>query len=113
MLRIVLLTATLVVLTGCGTIVFDVPQGTRVKLLERDAPTSVRVERTIWYALWGNEPLSENHTAPFIEEYNLVEVKLHNQQSTWDSILSMFTSIVSISRRTMIIEGNPAEEVAQ
>ncbi len=107
-----LLLTTVVALTGCGTIHFDVLKGKRVKLLERDAPTSVCIERPIWYALWGGIALSENHTAPFIDSHDLVEVKLHNQQSLWDSIINTFTVILSFSRRTMVIEGNPAGEVS-
>jgi hypothetical protein len=97
-------------IAGCGTIHFDVPEGRRVKLLEVDAPTSVRVERTVWFALWGGKPLSDNHTASIIAEYNLKEVRLHNLYSTSDSIIDTFTSIVSFSRRRIIVEGNPAGE---
>lgn len=96
-------------LPACGTIYFDVPEGRRVLLLDRDAATKVRVERVVWYVGWGAEPLNENHTAPFIAELGLVEVRLYNEQSTWDSIINVFTSLLSFSRRTMIIEGNPAK----
>jgi hypothetical protein len=93
---------------GCGTVHFDVPEGARVKLLEVDAPTSVRVEWTCWYALWGAEPLGDNHTASTIAKHQLTEVRLHNLYSASDVIINTFTSIVSFSRRRIVVEGNPA-----
>jgi hypothetical protein len=95
---------------GCGTVHFDVPEGRRVKLLEVDAPTSIRVERTVWYALWGDKPLEDNHTASIIAEYSLKEVRMSNGYSLSDSIIDTFTSIVSFSRRRIIVEGNPSTE---
>lgn len=94
--------------TGCGTVHFDVPEGSRVKLLELDAPTSVRVERTVWYALWGAKPLDDNHTASIIAEHHLTEVRLHNLYNASDVLINTFTSIFSFSRRRIIVEGNTA-----
>jgi hypothetical protein len=107
-----LLPAALVAATGgCGTIHFDAPEGRRVKVLELDAPTSIQIERTVWFALWGAKPLSDNHTASTIEAYNLSEVRLHNLYSGSDIVINTFTSIVSFSRRRIIVEGNVAPEV--
>jgi hypothetical protein len=110
MLRWIAPLALLLGLSGCGTVYFDVPEGRRVKLLDQDAPTTVHVEKPIWYPLWGAEPLSDNHTANIIAEYNLKEVRLHNRYSLSDSIINTFTSIFSFSRRRMVVEGNPATE---
>jgi hypothetical protein len=93
---------------GCGTVHFDVPEGARVKLLEVDAPTSVRVERTCWYAGWGADPLDDNHTASIIAEYQFTEVRLHTLYSASDAIINTFTSIFSFSRRRIVVEGNTA-----
>ena len=111
-LMIIQMTAALL-LTGCGTVHFDVPQGQRVKLLTEDDRTSVRVERKVWYALWGHKTLTDNHTATLIQENRLVEVKMFTEQSFSDSIINPFTSLFSFSRRTLVIEGNPTREVAQ
>ena len=100
-------------MAGCGTVHFDVPEGARVKLLEVDAPTSVRVERTVWYALWGSKPLGDNHTASIIAEHHLTEVRLHNQYAASDVIINTFTSIASFSRRRIIVEGNAAGGVTR
>jgi hypothetical protein len=113
MKKAALLLTVLLFLPACGTIHFDVPEGKRVRLLPRDAPTTVRVVQPIWYVGWGAKPLGSNHTAPIIEDHNLKEVKLYNQQSLTDSILNTFTVFLSFSRRTMIVEGNPAEEAVQ
>ena len=106
-LKFLLLSAGVNFLAGCGTVVFDVPQGSKVKLLEVDAPVSITVERTIWYALWGGIPLDDNHSASIVGYYNLKEVRMHTEYSVSDSIIDTFTSIVSYSRRRIIVEGNP------
>jgi hypothetical protein len=100
----------MVLAAGCGTVHFDVPKGARVKLLEVDAPTSLRVERTVWYALWGGKPMGDNHTASIIAEYHFKEVRMSNGYSASDSIINTFTSIVTFSRRRIIVEGNPTTE---
>ena len=97
----------LLVLPGCGTVHFDVPEGSRVKLLEVDAPASVRVERFVWYALWGGVELSDNHTASMIGEAGLVEVRIQCTYTFWDTVLNTFTSLLSFSGRRVIVEGNP------
>jgi len=95
---------------GCGTVHFDAPEGRRVKVLEEDAPTSVHVEETVWYFGWGAVELSDNHTAGIIERNDLAEVKLHATYSFSDSLLNLFTSILSFSRRRVIIDGNPLKK---
>lgn len=105
-----LLGSALLLGAGCGTIHFDVSEGKRVKLLEQDAPTTVHVEETVWYALWGGVDLSDNHTAAIIDRHNLAEVKLHNTYSFWDSVINTFTSFLSFSRRRIVIDGNPVKE---
>jgi hypothetical protein len=94
-------------LVGCGTVNFDAPEGRRVKLLTREDPTSVRVERRLWYALWGGKPLSENHTAPLIEEFHLGEVRMATRQNVLDTLITTVTGVFSITCRTLIVEGNP------
>ncbi len=106
-LKFLLLFFGITFLGGCGTVVFDVPEGSKVKLLEVDAPVSITVERTVWYALWGGIPLDDNHTASTIGYYDLKEVRMHTEYSASDTIIDTFTSIVSYSRRRIIVEGNP------
>jgi hypothetical protein len=78
--------------------------------LTRDDPAAVRVEHTIWYALWGGKVMNENHTAPFIATNQLVEVKMYTELSVADNLINPFTSIFSFSRRTLVIEGNQRKE---
>jgi hypothetical protein len=97
----------LLVESGCGTVEFDVPPGRDVRLLEQDEPVSVSVSQKIWYALWGQEPLSNNSTAPLIEEHNLREVRMATEQTLFDNVVSTILGILSFSVRTMYVEGNP------
>ena len=42
-----------------------------------------------------------------IEKYNLREVRIDTYQKWYEMIINPITSIVSIQRRTLIVEGNP------
>ena len=93
---------------GCGTVHLDAPEGRRVKVLERDAPTTVHVEETVWYFAWGGVDLSDTHTATIIQKHDLAEVKLHVTYDFSDSLINTFATFLSFSRRRIIIDGNPA-----
>jgi len=96
----------LLMATGCGTVHLDVPPGRVVTYLDQDQPASVRVERTVWYALWGGKPLSDNSTAATIQQYDLKQVRVTVVQNVWDTVVNTFTCYFSFVRRTVIIEGN-------
>jgi hypothetical protein len=93
--------------SGCGTVEFEVPPGREVRLLEQDEPVSVSVSQKIWYAGFGYWPLSNNSTAPLIEENDLREVRMATEMTLLDNIISIITTVLTISVRTMYVEGNP------
>jgi hypothetical protein len=94
-------------IAGCGTVRLEVPPGyDDVRLLEVDEPAEVRVERTVWFWMWGGNPISDNTTKTEIEQYNLKEVRLRTEQTLLDTIITPITAVVSIVRRTLIVEGN-------
>jgi hypothetical protein len=72
-----------------------------------DEPARVRDERVVWYALWGGKPLSDISTAATIQQHQLREVRVSTELTATDSVVNFFTSLVSIVRRTVIVEGNP------
>ena len=92
--------------TGCGTVRLEVPPGRQVRLLEVDEPAEIRVQRTVWFWLWGGEPISDNTAMTEIERYDLKEVRMRTEQTLLDGILTPITALVTIVRRTLIIEGN-------
>lgn len=94
----------LVLLGGCGTVYLDGPPG--VRLLASDAPVSVKAQRTVWFWLWGNKPLSDPYAATLIKENGLSEARVTMTNTAADSIISVFTGIVGFPRRTIIVEGN-------
>ena len=47
------LAALLLVPLGCGTTHLVAPPGRTVRILGEDEPASVRVQRTVWYWMWG------------------------------------------------------------
>jgi len=99
-------------LAGCGTVHFDAPPGQRVRLLTQDEPADIRVEHKIWYAWWGTKVMNGNHTAPLIATNHLAEVKMFTELSVVDSVINPFTSVLSFSRRTLVIEGNQAKKAS-
>jgi len=100
----------LAAVAGCGTVHLDAPEGRRVKVLDRDAPTTVHVEETVWYFAWGGVDLSDTHTATIIEKHDLAEVKLHVTYDFSDSLINTFATFLSFSRRRIIIDGNPVRK---
>lgn len=96
----------LLALCGCGTVYLQAPPGSKVRLLRADEPASVSHEYKIWFALFGNDPLSENDMAKLVEELGLKEARFILEATVWDSIITTFTGLVTISRQTVTIEGN-------
>ena len=104
--RWICLFSCILLLNGCGTVRLEVPEGQDVRLLEQDDYASIRVQRTIWFWLWGARPISDNSTIQEIEEYKLKEVRLQTEQSMTDNITNLLLVWSSIVRRTITIEGN-------
>jgi len=92
---------------ACGTAQLVAPPGRNVHIMHADTPASVHVERTVWFWCWGAKPISDNTTREDIEKYNLREVRIDVYQKWYEMLLNPITSIVSIQRRTLIVEGNP------
>ena len=99
--------ACLLLLCGCGTVRLEVPPGHgNVRMLEVDEPAEIRVQRTVWFWLWGGKAISDNTSKTEIEQYDLKEVRLRTEQTLLDNILTPICAVVSIVRRTLIVEGN-------
>lgn len=94
-------------LGGCGAVNLVAPEGREVRILGSDEPASVKVDRTVWYAGWGGYPISDNTTRQDIERYDLREVRYTTKQTFFEMLTNPITALVSIVRRTLIVEGNP------
>ncbi|WP_428355829.1 hypothetical protein [Methyloprofundus sp.] len=105
-IRIFSVLASVLLFSGCGTVRLEVPEGHQVRILAQDESAEIRVERTVWFWLWGARPISDNTTKSDIEKYNLKEVRAYTTQTMTDNLLLIITSLVSIVRRTLIVEGN-------
>ncbi|MFN8643900.1 MAG: hypothetical protein U0802_20430 [Candidatus Binatia bacterium] len=92
---------------SCGTAQLVAPPGRDVRIMPADATASVHVERTLWFWSWGARPISDNTTREDIEKYDLREVRMDVFQKWYEMLINPITSIVSIQRRTLIVEGNP------
>ena len=94
-------------LCACGAVQIEAPPGGAIRMLDPDAPASVRDERVVWYALWGGKPLSDTSTAGTIARHGLKEARVGTELTFWDALVNTFTSLVSVVRRTVVVEGNP------
>lgn len=104
---IALMAGSLLLLSGCGTLYMDAPPG--VKLLPEDAPTSVRVERKVWFWAWGAKLVgdADPHAETLVAENDLGEVRITTTNDWKDAIIGIPCGIVSFARRTIVVEGNP------
>jgi hypothetical protein len=105
-LRFMVVLCAALLLFGCGTIRLEVPEGYPVRLLAQNESAEIRVERTIWFWLWGGKAISDNSIKSDIEKYKLTEVRAYTVQTMTDNVLLIVTSFVSIVRRTLVVEGN-------
>lgn len=92
---------------GCGTTQLVAPPGREVYMLDADAPAKIRSQRTVWFWVWGARPISDNTTQQEILAYNLREVRYTTYQTWFEMLTNPLTSIVSVQRRQMVVEGNP------
>ena len=109
MLKLITLMSMLIaglLLTGCGTMYLDTPADQTVKLLPRYTPTSVRIEKKVWFKWWGAEPIDDPQTAAIIKENNLKEVRLYMTNTFTDGLFNIFPGMIGFPRRTLIVEGN-------
>ena len=105
--RIVSLAALALALAACGAVQVEAPPGRSVRIMDPDVPAKFRDERVVWYALWGGKPLSDTSTAATIEQGDLREVRVSTELTVWDTAVNFFTGVVTIVRRTLVVEGNP------
>jgi len=94
---------------GCYTIRYVAPVGKDVKAMDEITPAKVKVQKRVWYALWGLVPISDNSTADLIQKYNLKNARAKSKITILDFIISSFTSYVTIVTLTVEVEGEPSE----
>lgn len=105
-LRFIVVLCAALLVSSCGTVRVEVPEGQQVRLLAEGESAEIRVERTVWFWLWGGKAISDNSIKSDIEKYKLTEVRAFTVQTMTDNILLIVTSFVSIVRRTLVVEGN-------
>jgi hypothetical protein len=102
-------------LTGCGTIYLNAPPGSDVRVLTKDAPTAVRVEKKVWFKWWGKYPMNEAdvNAATIIEQEGLTEARIRMTNTLADGLVTAVAGIVGFPRRTLIVEGNRKRTAAE
>lgn len=100
------LLACIAAVSGCGTLYYEVPAGSDVQMLDRYAPAEVRIERKVYYWLWGKYAISDDSTETAVRENGLREARFETVQTFGDTLLDVPMALVTIVRRTLIVEGN-------
>lgn len=97
-------------LPGCGTLYMNAPPESDIKLLSRNAPAAVKIDKHIWFKWWGGEPLhpEEVHAANIMKEAGLKEARIKMTNTFVDGLYSIIPGMFGFPRRTLIVEGNPA-----
>lgn len=54
-LRFIVVLCAALLVSSCGTVRVEVPEGQQVRLLAEGESAEIRVERTVWFWLWGGE----------------------------------------------------------
>lgn len=94
--------------SGCGTLYYEAPAGSSdVMMMDRFERAQVRVERKTWYWLWGMYAITDDSSESLIVDNQLREVRFGTVQTLGDTLLNFITGLVTIVRRTLIVEGNP------
>ena len=106
MYRFFILCCLIVSLIGCGTVHLNAPKDQSVRLLDKNAATSVRIEKPVWFKWWGGEAIDPPDTATIIKENQLKEVRLYMTNTLEDSLYNVFPGLIGFPRRTLIVEGN-------
>jgi len=72
-----------------------------------DPGSEATATETTTHRLIGLSNGDTNTTREDIERYNLREVRMDTYQKWYEMLMNPITSLVSIQRRTLIVEGNP------
>jgi len=72
-------------------------------------------EMTVWYALWGLVPISENDVTREVLERRarrgaVENLKIRSEFSALDVLISLLTGVVTITRTTVRIEGDLVQQ---
>jgi hypothetical protein len=94
---------------GCYAVRYVAPTGVQVKTMDELSPAKVKVQKRVWYALYGLIPITDNSTADLIQKYNLKNVRATSKFTILDYIISAFTGGVTIVTLTIEVEGEPSE----
>ena len=94
---------------GCYAVRYAAPAGKEVNTIDEVTPARIKVEKKVWYALWGLVPLTDNSTADLIQKYNLKNVRAQSKMTVIDILISAILGNFSIVTLTVEVEGEPSK----
>ena len=95
-------------LSGCGVMYLSAPPQNNVRLLSKNEPAEIKVERHAWFKYWGAEPLNAEdvNASTIIREQGLKEARIQMTNTFVDGIYAIIPGVFGFPRRTLIVEGN-------
>lgn len=91
-----------ITLTNCYKFHVKGPQGQEVQLVAENSGTVKSVKtRTVWYALWGAVPISDNTTEKDLA--GMKKASVTTQHTFLDILIGAVTGIITIAPKTVEI----------
>lgn len=94
---------------ACYAVRYVAPPQKEVKLMSETDAGKVKLQKRVWYALYGLVPITDNSTEDLISKYNLKNVKAKSYMSFIDYLISAFTGYFTIVTLTIEVEGEPTQ----
>ena len=94
---------------SCYAVRYVAPVGKDVKTLHEGQVVPLKVQKKVWYALWGLVPITDNSTADLIQKYNLKNARAESKVTFIDFLISAVLGNFSIVTLTIEVEGEPSE----
>lgn len=91
---------------GCTPIIVDAPPDVGVTLTSQFEPAPMKVEKRVWYVLYGLVPLTDNTTTDIIQKYGFKKVHVKSEQTFLDYLITVFLGTFTIATRTIVVEGS-------
>ncbi len=90
--------------SGCYSTIALGPMDKEVKLAKKGSMCSEIARKKVWYILYGLVPLGDNTTSDIVQGVEH-PVKIEAVTTVVDVLIGIFTSIVTIMPRTIIVYG--------
>lgn len=112
-MRGLILALLIVISTSCYSVRYVAGPNQEVKVMAQTEYGKVKVQKRVWYALYGLIPLTDNSTADIIQRYDFKSVKVESKMTFIDFLLFFALNFLliptTVTTMTIEVEGEPAK----